>query len=293
MKLPGITYAKKGFLVILGFLAAHVARAQAFDYQDESPGQGGLRLDYGITFGGYLANRGTASYYNGSTPFNLISGQTKLEYIFTNIHYRETIREQVGNYPFSLPANPYPDRMSYRPSVMIGLFGTGYLSRSLGIIGEFNFARLKTQDRFVLNVIRNPMGLPDENILLVPIWGVEERYDIRLGIQHTILSDDTQVQPFFELGANMTNTLVKENSIRVGSSTFPMHQPQSSLYFQERDFGVGFGAFAGVGARLAVNQSYSLWVGYSANMGKVNLGNNKRFLLQHSVFARLSLAGVL
>ncbi len=293
MKLFVFYKVKTGLLALFAIIATQVGVAQKFMYQAESSSQGGLRLDYGLTLGGYLANRGTANYYNGSTPFQANFSQTKLEYIFSNIYYQEAIREQIGNYPFSLPADPYPNMMRYNAAITIGLFGAAYLSPSFGVIGEFNFASLKTRDRFALNVIRNPLGLEAENIMLIPIWGVEERYDMRLGLQYTILSEESQIHPFFELGASMTNTLVKENSIRVGSRTFTMHQPQSSLYFQERDYGIGFGGFATIGAKLAATRSYSLWAGYCANLNKINLGTNKQFLLQHTVFIRLSLASVL
>jgi len=252
-----------------------------------------IRLDYGLNIGAYFANRGTANYYNGSTPFHFNSPQTKLEYIFSNHYNQEIIREQIGNFPYNLPENPYPQNMHYSPTFKVGLFGAVYFSPSFGLIGDFNFARLRAQDNFVLEVVRNPVGLPEENMMLIPIWGIEERYDIRLGLQYTFLSDRNQINPYFEIGGNMTNTLVRENSIRIGDRTFPMHREQSDLYFQERDFGVGFGGFATVGAKLSVNQDYALWVGYSANLNRVNLGDNQQFLLNHSVFLRLGLAGVL
>lgn len=266
--------------------------AMGFGSDDTGSGKA-IRLDYGLNFGAYFANRATANYYNGSTPFHIGGNQSKLEYIFTNPFYEQIIREQIGNYPYNLPPNPYPSLMQYRPNFMVGLFGAVYFSPAFGLIGDFNFARLRAQDSFVLEVIRNPVGLPEENIMLLPIWGVEERFDIKVGLQYTFVSDQNNIHPYFEIGANMTNTLVRENSIMVGTRIFPMHRQQSDFYFQERDYGVGFGGFVTVGAKMAVNQNYDLRAGYSANMNKVNLGNNDKVLLHHTVFLRLSLASVL
>jgi len=280
-------------IILLATFTHLVAFSQPLGYDDEYTGGKALRLDYGLNFGAYFANRATANYYNGSTPYHINSNQSKLEYIFTNTFYQQTISEQIGNYPYNLPANPYPERMQYRPTFMVGLFGAVYFSPSFGLIGDFNFARLRAQDSFVLEVIRNPVGLPEENIMLIPIWGVEERYDIRVGLQYTFLSDQNYIHPYFEIGGNMTNTLIKENSIRVGTRTFTLHRQQSDLYYQERDYGVGFGGFVTVGAKMAVNPTYALWAGYSANMNRINLGDNQQFLLHHTVFLRLSLGSVL
>lgn len=239
-----------------------------------------LRFDYGMNFGFYMANGATANYYNGT-------GQRSLEQVLSFSNNYNRIRNELG-YDFSL--HSLPMKMSYKPAVMLGFYGSINFNPRAGIMAEFNYARLKAEDRFSLEIER-VVFIEGDNIELYPIYGTEERLDLRFSFQYTFLSKKSYLHPFFETGVSITDTKVKENRVRIHSQSFSLHIPQTGLIY-ERDYGIGFGGFATAGLKLDVNEQFALWLGYSANYSRINLGVNERFLLQHTLFLRLSLASL-
>jgi len=240
-----------------------------------------LRFDYGMNIGFYMANPGTANYYNGS-------GEHSLERaIITNSFNYNRIRQEIG-YDFQI--HGLPSQMSYKPAMMLGFFGAMNFNPRAGIMAEFNYARLKAEDRFTLEIER-VVFIEGDNIELYPIYGTEERLDLRFSFQYTFLSKSSYLHPFLETGVSITDTKVKENRVRVRSNTIAIQNPVSSFY-QIRDYGIGFGGFATAGLKMDVNETFALWLGYSANYSQINLGENDKFLLQHTLFLRFSLAGL-
>lgn len=239
-----------------------------------------IRFDYGMNFGFYMANGATANYYNGT-------GQRSLEQVLSFSNNYNRIRNELG-YDFSL--HSLPMKMSYKPAVMLGFFGSLNFNPRAGIMAEFNYARLKAEDRFSLEIER-VVFIEGDNIELYPIYGTEERLDLRFSFQYTFLSKKSYLHPFFEAGVSITDTKVKENRVRIHSQSFSLHIPQTGLIY-ERDYGIGFGGFITAGLKLDVNEQFALWLGYSANYSRINLGVNEKFLLQHALFLRLSLASL-
>ncbi len=236
-----------------------------------------IHLEYGMNLGFYLAHSATANYYNGS-------GEYSLEKALNNSYTYNAIWQDIG-YDFSL--NSLPHNMSYSPAIMLGFFGTLNLNASWGILAEFNYVRLKAEDQIGL-LIQRASYVTGDNIELYRIWGTEERIDLRLGVQHTFLSATSSIHPFVETGISMTDTKVIENRARIQSQTISLKNPRSNyLYLQ--DYGIGMGGFAAAGLKIAVTDFFSLKIGYSANALRINLGNNERFLWQHTAFVRLNL----
>ncbi len=234
-------------------------------------------LEYGMNLGFYLANPATANYYNGS-------GEYSLETALGNSYTYNAIWQDIG-YDFSL--HSLPRQMNYSPAIMLGFFGTLNLNASWGIIAEFNYARLKAEDQIGL-LIQRASYVTGDNIELYRIWGTEERIDLRLGLQHTFLSATSSIHPFVETGISITDTKVIENRARIHSQTISlMNRRNNYLYLQ--DYGIGMGGFAAAGLKIAVTDLFSLKLGYSASALRINLGNNERFLWQHTAFVRLNL----
>lgn len=241
-----------------------------------------LRFDYGMNLGFYRANAGTANYYNGT-------GEHSLESIINQTYNYNRIRQDIG-YDFKLANNGLPMQMSYKPAVMLGFFGSLHFNQKVGLHAEFNYARLKAEDKFALEIER-VVFVQGDNIELYDLWGTEERLDLRFSFQYTFISKNSYLHPFLETGLSITDTKVKENRIRVRSQTLAIRNP-TSTYYQIRDYGIGFGGFGTLGLKMDVNDNFALWAGYSANYIRINLGENDRFLLQHTIFVRFSLAGL-
>lgn len=241
-----------------------------------------LRFDYGMNMGFYMAHPGTANYYNGS------SAEFSLERaIITNTYNYNRIRQDIG-YDFEI--HGLPTQMSYKPAMMLGFFGVMNFSPRAGIMAEFNYARLKAEDRFTLEIER-VVFIEGDNIELYPIVGTEERLDLRFSFQYTFLSSNSYLHPFMETGLSITDTKLKANTARIRSGSYSIKYPMDN-YFQMRDYGIGFGGFATAGLKMDVNENFALWLGYSANYSRINLGENDRFLLQHTLFLRFSLAAL-
>jgi hypothetical protein len=249
-----------------------------------------IRLDYGLNLGGYLANKKTANYYNGSGAYTAVGNQGTLAQILnpSNTFNYGRIRQDVG-YDFSLHGLPMD--MRYSPAMMLGLYAIFHLGQKMAVIAESNFTRLKAEDQFTLKLERFS-NIEGDNIERYYISGTEERVDIRLGLQYTFVSETSAVHPFVEAGMAATDTKAKNNIVRIANQTYGIHFPGTSQYFPERDFGLGLGAYASIGLAMDVSEDFRFAFGYSATYNKVNLGNNKELGFQHSVFVRLSLSSL-
>lgn len=250
----------------------------------------GLRLDYGLNLGGYLANKNTANYYNGSGAYTAVGNQGTLAQILnpSNTFNYGRIRQDVG-YDFTLHGLPMD--MRYSPAMMLGLYAIFHLSSKMAIVAESNFTRLKAEDQFTLKLERFS-NIEGDNIERYYISGTEERVDIRLGLQYTFVSEASAVHPFVEVGMTATDTKAKNNIVRIANQTYGIHFPGTSQYFPERDFGLGLGAHASIGLAMDVSEDFRFAFGYSAIYNKINLGNNNESGFQHSLFVRLSLSSL-
>jgi hypothetical protein len=254
------------------------------------PMGGGIRLDYGLNLGGYLANKNTANYYNGSGAYTAVGNQGTLAQILnpSNTFNYGRIRQDVG-YDFSLHGLPMD--MRYSPAMMLGLYAIFHLGQKVAVIAESNFTRLKAEDQFTLKLERFS-NIEGDNIERYYISGTEERVDIRLGLQYTFVSETSDVHPFVEAGMTATDTKAKNNIVRIANQTYGIHFPGTSQYFPERDFGLGLGAHASIGLAMDVSEDFRFAFGYSTTYNKINLGNNNESGFQHSLFVRLSLSSL-
>ncbi len=250
----------------------------------------GIRLDYGLNLGGYMANGATANYYNGSGAYSGIGNQGTLAQILSssNTYSYNRIRQDIG-YDFSL--HGLPMNMRYSPAMMLGLYASLQINPRVALVAESNFTRLKAEDQFTIKLERFS-SIEGDNIERYLISGTEERIDIRLGIQYTFVRADSYVHPFMEFGFTATDTKAKNNTARIAGQTYSIHFPGTSQYFPERDFGLGLGAHGSLGLAMDVSEEFRFSFGYSIIYNQINLGNNQDFGLQHSIFVRLSLSNL-
>ncbi|MFP4065032.1 MAG: hypothetical protein ACLFN2_02185 [Bacteroidales bacterium] len=241
---------------------------------DEGPT---LVISYGLNTGVYLAHKGTANYYNGS-------GRNSLEDAINRRHNYNRIRESL-NYDFEL--DQLPADMAYSPAIMVGIFGGLHFTEETALYGTANFTRLSAQDQFTLELER-PSFIEGDNIEAYSVYGKEERSEIWIGLRHTFHQSQTYLHPYLEFGGSLTATRIRQNNIRIEGHTYSIRKP-TDTYYNVRDDGIGFGAYAGAGARMDVGDSYAFDLGFNSNYAKINLGEYNSYHLQFSLFVRLYL----
>ncbi len=239
------------------------------------------RFEYGISLGGYFANRNTASYYDGSgdeVTDNSISRVLLLDYNY------QRLRNVLGT-DFIL--YELPGAMRYNPAFKVGFFGTVNITNKTGIIAECNYAKLKVEDGFTIKLDQYS-GTSEPVLKVGSIRGTEERIDIRLGITHVFRKKDAYINPFIEIGGNLVDTKVVNNKINVEGIEMSILST-SNQYYQVEDYGIGYGGYVTAGLVFDVSESFAFRLGGSANVCKINLGENKDMKPQYSVFIRIML----
>ncbi len=237
-----------------------------------------LVISYGLNAGAYFAHDGTANYYNGS-------GRHNLEEAINRRHNYNRIRESL-NYDFEL--HQLPADMAYSPAIMVGIFGGLHFTDRTALYGSANFTRLSAQDQFTLELNR-PSFIEGDNIKAYSVYGKEERSEIMIGLRHVYHSSQSYLHPYFELGGSMTGTRIRQNGIRIEGSTYTIRKP-ADRYYNVRDDGIGFGAWAGSGVRMDVGESYAFDLGVNSNYTRINLGEHNNYQLQFTLFVRLYLS---
>lgn len=239
----------------------------------------GLTWVYGINIGGYFAHSSTANYYNGS-------GEHNVEIALNRIHNRDRLINNVDEIIDNFEIGELPLNMHYSPAVLIGFFGGLSFSKTLSLIGEFNYTQLSVADKFTIYTDKFT-STSEPYILLSDIYATEERIELRLGIQYTLYTD-SYVHPFIESGINITDTKVVENKVLVEGMEFSIREIRSE-YYNVRDYGMGFGIYTSAGIHMEVSDNFSFRMGGSVSYSQINLGENNQIAPLFTGFVRLNL----
>ena len=246
---------------------------------DETEDLRTIAFTYGLNLGSYFANNATANYYNGS-------GRHSLESALNRQHNYNRIRESLG-YDFELHGLPLS--MSYSPAILVGVFGTIQIGKRTAIHGEFNFARLRLDDQFTLELDK-PSFIEGDNVVRYPLSGVEERSEIQLGIQHTTIIPGGTIHPFVEGGVSLVNTRVRENRARIEGQSYSIRNI-SDTHYDFRDDGIGMGGYASLGLRMDLGDSYALALGGGTRYSMIRLGEvYEGYYFNYTLFVRLFLS---
>ncbi len=274
------------FLLLFLLLQPEPARAQKDGIADTFS-----VLSYGLNVGFYFPDNHPANFYNGS-PAN----DNKLDLVLRNYYYREEINQALGYQLDSL--NPYdlPSKMKYEPAVSIGFYARYPLHKLLGVFAQFNFVKLTAKDIFLLN-LDLPQGYSlDPTYRQFPIWGIEKRVNIDLGISRYFPTKTRNIF-FFEGGLNINNTRVVENKIQIKDKTYSLvnlygsqsYIPNSQLQeYQVIQGGIGFGMFATGGIRLVFSDHLSMDPALTFYWKGINLGQYDGFRPQYNFFVRFT-----
>lgn len=244
-------------------------------------------------FGAYWGSKYQAAFYNGSKD-----NVNNLNYIFNNSYWHDEIgnilRDKVNRDSFAL--SELPSNMKYSTTMHVG-FGVRYnFNPEWAFNLEFNFAKLTAKDFFTLEVFPS-FDNESHSYLQYPIWGIETRTNIQLGVVKT-LNTDKKIRPFFELGAVFTNTLVKESKISIEDHTYNLVNTYSGNYvpntnvqeYEIRQGGLGFGGFVDGGVKFMFNNFMSMELYATLYYQQINLEGYNAFKLHEAAMFRFVLS---
>ncbi len=243
-----------------------------------------LRWIYGISFGGYFAHPSTANYYNGSGDYS--DGEHTVEAALNRYYNRDRLIANVEDIIETFEVGELPRNMRYDPGLLVGFFGGIAFSRSFAVLGEFNYTQLKAADKFTL-ITDKYTSTSEPYRLLSDIYGTEERIELRLGFQYTLVTS-SYIHPFIESGLNITDTKINENRVIISGMQFNIREIRSEIY-GIRDYGLGFGIYTGGGVHFEVSESFSFRLGGSVSLSQINLGLNSEIEPQYNLYLRLNL----
>ncbi|MCF8296885.1 MAG: hypothetical protein K9J13_05000 [Saprospiraceae bacterium] len=256
---------------------------------DENYSSSPMEWQFGMNFGFYFANKATANYYNGSDK-----NENKIQYILGNKYRRDEITREL-NVVDSFALKELPTQMKYAPAVMVGFYTRGELSKTLGIVFQFNFQNLKTTDYFTIE--RDPpIGyLREPDLILCPIYGEEKRINIDVGISK-IFRPKEKVQIFVEGGFNMNNTKVVASKIQIENLEYSLvnvylnqnYVPNSNLQeYTINQGGIGFGTFLSSGVKLNFSDAISVDPGATLYWKSIHLEGYDYTKLHYSLYVRM------
>ncbi|HPE87627.1 MAG: hypothetical protein PHU97_07055 [Bacteroidales bacterium] len=270
------------YLLILGLLAFISSSLKAQTLTEKG------QWDAGFDLGFLFANSATANFYRGQ-------GENNIHRILGNFYLQEEIVKEL-DHTYDTADVELPEDMKYKPTISIGFHGAFMLADEFAIFLQANYARLKTVDAFLLHY--NDIQFPTntiESYAICPIYGIEERTFIDIGIQRRYqLGSITSW--FFETGINFTNTLVKEHKIEIGTLSYSIkNNYKNTSYvpntnYQQYDIrqgGIGWGTMVTLGALFQFNEQLSLHLATTGYYTTTRLTGYEGFRLHINPIVRL------
>jgi hypothetical protein len=237
------------------------------------------RWFYGFNTGAYFAHPSTANYYDGSGVHNL-------EKALNHTYNRDKLIRGVNEIIQDFSVGGLPGNMLYSPAIQVGFFGGFNLNKMLAATAEFNYTRIKAADKFTLHTDKFT-STSEPYILVGDIYGREERIELRLGFNYTLLTKKT-IHPFIGSGINITDIKVLDNKASVSGIEFSIRDITDD-YYGVRDYGMGLGHYTEAGLRFDVNENFNMKLGASVSFSKLKLGDNKNISPQYTLFLRINL----
>ncbi|MBI5217921.1 MAG: hypothetical protein HY958_03210 [Bacteroidia bacterium] len=232
-------------------------------------GQDMKGLFFGGETGAYFANKYTANYYNGTgtnSIYNILNPN--------NTYYQTLIRPVLNNYNYTYDSTSLPQNMKYDISFMVGFLARYHFSDRSALYFEMNTAKLKTTDVFMLKT-DSVTSFTDPVYVECGIYGYESRFEFNL-CYYQVFGKNKIFNPFFVFGANLNNTQVKKNEIKIKTLTYSIMNPQNAMYHIQQG-GIGYGLILGAGYQMNFNEKFTFDIGVDVGIKKINLGENQAF----------------
>ncbi len=242
-----------------------------------------FRWLYGLNLGVYFAHASTANYYNGM-------GEHSVSQALNRDYNYDKLVSNITEIAENFNVGDLPQSMHYSPAVQVGFFGGISFNNSIAILGEFNYTKLSAADKFTLFTDQYT-STSEPYRLLSDIYATEERIDLRLGFQYTLIRS-SYIHPFIESGLSITDTKIIENKVSIRAMEFNIRELRTE-YYGIRDYGLGFGLYTALGATISVSNDFSFRMGTSVNFSQINLGDNTAINPQYTLFVRLNLHEIL
>lgn len=256
---------------------------------------------FGLNLGTYFSNKYTANEYNG-LGYNNFTGiknfdidQSDLANTLgvnnpsLNPNYNQ-VMQAIGGYNFVL--EELPNNMRYTVGFLVGLHVSYYFNPSNSILLNVNAIKLTSTDQFTLRLTDlSPTADPSQNRerQLFAIVGKEQRIQFLLGYQK-VLGTPAVVNPYIELGGNMTLVKFDKNEIQINNFITDIttdYDFSSNVATLSRiQTGAGFGGFASLGLQIKLGDRFGLNFGYIASVEKIALGLDQKHKLQNTIMLR-------
>ena len=214
------------------------------------------KLEFGLNFGAYFANKYSANFYNGTRE-----NVNNVTYVMKNSYwYQDIKRALVASDTVMVYNNPYqgetgyPVNMHYTVAFTGGLFLRYNIDRKNGIFLQASYTRLTAADILVLHVDPIPNILTNPDLRYVPIIGKEGRVLIDLGYQRSFPMK-SKIYFFVQAAATMCYTQMIRSYFSVEGVDYNM----VNIYGDNQGYVPGYGS-----QTFTVNQNA---FGFGGNIG--------------------------
>jgi hypothetical protein len=253
------------------------------------------RWEFGINFGTYFANKYTANYYNGSD-----GNVNSISYVMTNKYWYEEIK-LLCNAADTVIVREIPTNMHYHTALDGGLFFRYNFTRTLGLLFEFDYAQLKTDDLFTVEV--DPAYyLTEPDLRLFGIHGKEQRLNFDLTVHYRFPVYKQKMNLFLEGGLNVNYVRVLKSFINIYDHEYSIiniygnqyYIPNANLQeYENLQGGVGYGLHAGGGVGFMFSRQVGMEFGGYMNYSQVALVGYGAFSPSGGIFIRFVLTNLI
>lgn len=262
---------------------------------------------FGLFIGSLFANQYTATMYDGY-GFDIDGNKNSFDESFMK---QKIIYENGGGYSNSqtdliaeeLKVDPHtwlfdetdmPTNMRYNPTFMVGITGRYSVDTKNAILLNVNVSKLIISGNFTIRTPQSQTGsstqINNYNQTFA-IRGIEQRLMLQVGYQR-ILGDNEKFNALVEGGLHATLAKFDQNTVQINNLNIDLttyfNQPglPTSLPVK-KPIGIGFGAFAGLGANATMGTKTTIQLIYSPSLEKINMGVDPKLKLQNAIGLRV------
>lgn len=258
----------------------------------------------GLYVGSYFANQYTANMYDGygfdidgnrnNWDNSLMNQKINMEYGGYGYAGQQDLIAQALNvdyHTWTFSASDMPTNMRYSPSFMVGLNCIYSVDVKNAIIFNVNLANLTANGNFTIITPQAPNSTQiNDRIKTFAIRGKEQRMMLQFGYQR-LLGEPGKINWLVEGGLHGTLAKFDKNEIMINYLTIDLTSYYNNAFYSSalvyrKPIGFAMGAFAGVGANIAMNPKFTIQLLYSPTLERINIGIDPRLKMQHAAGLR-------
>ncbi len=253
------------------------------------------RWEFGINFGAYFGNKYSANFYSGDE-----GNVNTISYVMSNKYWYQEIALLLHSSD-TIIVTGIPENMHYTPAIIGGLFLRFNFNRHLGIFVEANYAKLKTDGEFTVEI--DPASYPTyPNLQNFGVHGREERVSMDLGLHYKFPVYKNKLNLFAQAGINVNYVRVLKNYITFYDKEYSIiniygsknYVPNSNLQeYSNIQGGFGYGLYLGGGMGFTFTPQIGLELGGYLHYIRVDLENYNEFRPSGSIYLRFMLSNLI